>query len=51
MTNPMRPPFSVLRIDHVVLRVKDIEQSIAFYRDVLGCRVEKRRDDLGICAA
>ena len=41
-------PFSVLRIDHVVLRVKDIEQSIAFYRDVLGCQVEKRRDDLGL---
>ncbi|AGU47259.1 putative glyoxalase domain-containing dioxygenase [Variovorax paradoxus B4] len=41
-------PFSVLRIDHVVLRVKDIVQSIAFYRDVLGCQVEKRRDDLGL---
>ena len=49
MTKPMRqPPFSVLRIDHVVLRVKDIERAIAFYRDVLGCTVEKRRDDLGL---
>lgn len=48
MTSPMRPPFSVLRIDHVVLRVKDIERSIAFYRDALGCKVEKRRDDLGL---
>jgi glyoxylase I family protein len=48
MTSPMRPPFSVLRIDHVVLRVKDIERSIAFYRDVLGCEIEKRRDDLGL---
>jgi catechol 2,3-dioxygenase-like lactoylglutathione lyase family enzyme len=49
MTDPMRTsPFSVLRIDHVVLRVKDIERSIAFYRDVLGCGIEKRRDDLGL---
>ena len=38
MTRPMRPPFLVLRIDHVVLRVKDIERAIAFYRDVLGLR-------------
>ncbi|MDP9601506.1 UNVERIFIED_ORG: catechol 2,3-dioxygenase-like lactoylglutathione lyase family enzyme [Variovorax paradoxus] len=49
MTNPMRqPPFSVLRIDHIVLRVKDAERSIAFYCGVLGCTVEKRRDDLGL---
>ena len=26
-------------IDHVVLVVRDIERSLAFYRDVLGCRV------------
>jgi catechol 2,3-dioxygenase-like lactoylglutathione lyase family enzyme len=49
MTSPMRtPPFSVLRIDHIVLRVKDIERAITFYRDVLGCAIEKRRDDLGL---
>ena len=49
MTSPMRtPPFSVLRIDHIVLRVKDMERAIAFYRDVLGCAIEKRRDDLGL---
>lgn len=48
MTSPMRPPFSVLRIDHVVLRVKDMERAVAFYCDVLGCSVEKRRDDLGL---
>ncbi|NVM89508.1 catechol 2,3-dioxygenase-like lactoylglutathione lyase family enzyme [Variovorax sp. SG517] len=49
MANPMRqPPFSVLRIDHVVLRVKDAERAIAFYCGVLGCTVEKRRDDLGL---
>ncbi|MDQ0588563.1 VOC family protein [Variovorax paradoxus] len=48
MTESMQLPFSVLRIDHLVLRVKDIERSIAFYRDVLGCQLEKRRDDLGL---
>lgn len=49
MVSPMpMPAFSVLRIDHVVLRVKDAERSIAFYRGVLGCAVENRRDDLGL---
>lgn len=41
-------PFAVQHIDHLVLRVKDLERSIAFYSDVLGCTVEKRRDDLGL---
>ena len=40
-------PFSVLRIDHLVLRVSSMERSIDFYRDVLGCKVIRRRDDLG----
>ncbi len=41
-------PFSVQRIDHLVLRVVDLERSIDFYREVLGCAVVKRRDDLGL---
>jgi catechol 2,3-dioxygenase-like lactoylglutathione lyase family enzyme len=40
--------FSIQRIDHVVLRVRDIERSVAFYVSVLGCEVKKRRDDLGL---
>ncbi|MBV4553756.1 VOC family protein [Pseudomonas sp. SWRI102] len=40
--------FTLQRIDHVVLRVKDIERSIAFYTSVLGCELKKRRDDLGL---
>ena len=35
-------------LDHVVLRVIDLERSIAFYRDVLGCPVERRLDELGL---
>ena len=40
--------FAVERLDHVVLRVRDLARSIAFYDAVLGCRVVKRRDDLGL---
>ncbi|WP_441248590.1 VOC family protein [Kitasatospora sp. McL0602] len=35
-------------IDHVVLRVVDAEAMERFYREVLGCSVETRRDDLGM---
>jgi catechol 2,3-dioxygenase-like lactoylglutathione lyase family enzyme len=41
-------PFQVLRLDHVVLRVRDPARSIAFFGDVLGCAVVRRRDDLGL---
>jgi len=34
-----RPPFSLNKIGHVVLRVADLERSIAFYTGVLGFRV------------
>lgn len=40
--------FDVKSIDHVVVRAADLERMVAFYRDVLGCPVEKRRDDLGL---
>lgn len=35
-------------LDHIVLRVKDLERMIAFYCDVIGCSLEWRRDDLGL---
>lgn len=41
-------PFSVQRIDHIVLRVRDLDRSAEFYRTVLGCEVVRRRDDLGL---
>lgn len=42
------PPFKLIAIDHVVLRIEDIARSLAFYVDGLGCTVEKVQDDLGL---
>jgi len=44
----MTVPFGIQDIDHVVLRVGDIERAIVFYRDVLGCPVEKVQDGIGL---
>ena len=38
----------VAGIDHVVLRVRDLEAMIAFYSGVLGCPVERRNDAIGL---
>jgi catechol 2,3-dioxygenase-like lactoylglutathione lyase family enzyme len=41
----------VLRIhglDHVVLRVADLDAMLRFYRDALGCPVERRIDEIGL---
>ena len=38
----------ILGIDHLVLRSRDVADLVRFYCDVLGCTVEKRRDDLGL---
>ena len=44
----MQPPFTLQRIDHLVLRVRDVEALRAFYCDVLGCTVERRQDEIGL---
>lgn len=41
-------PFEVRRIDHIVLRVKDLGSMLAFYADFLGCSVEKAKDAIGL---
>jgi len=35
-------------IDHVVLRVVDLTRATRFYEDVLGCRIERDRPELGM---
>lgn len=40
--------FRIRDIDHIVLRVADLERMIGFYCDVLGCKLEWRRPDLGL---
>lgn len=42
------PGFAVARLDHVVLRVRELERSIDFYERVLGCSVDRRRPELGL---
>jgi glyoxylase I family protein len=44
----MTPPFQLAQIDHVVLRVRDIATMQRFYCDVLGCREERRQDEIGL---
>ena len=44
----MTIPFSLQRLDHVVLRVRDVAAMQAFYCDVLGCTVEKRQEAIGL---
>lgn len=41
-------PFRVRRLDHVVLRIRDLAKSLSFYVDVLGCTVERRQDAIGL---
>jgi catechol 2,3-dioxygenase-like lactoylglutathione lyase family enzyme len=42
------PSFSIGGLDHVVLRVRDVDRMVTFYRDVLGCTVEKVQKDFGL---
>lgn len=38
----------IAEIDHVVLRVIDIDAMQRFYCEVLGCREERRQDEIGL---
>lgn len=39
---------SIREIDHLVLRVSDLNAMLAFYCGVLGCTIERRVDDIGL---
>lgn len=41
-------PINIAGIDHVVLRVDDLDAMIAFYATVLGCRLERGPGDAGL---
>ena len=35
-------------IDHLVLRIVDLDRMLHFYCDVLGCTIERRQDEIGL---
>jgi len=41
-------PIPIGGIDHVVLRVEDVDTVLAFYTDVLRCSLERRNDEIGL---
>ena len=40
--------FRIRNLDHVVLRVRNMEAALAFYTGVLGCREERRLEAIGL---
>ena len=38
----------VRALDHVVLRVADLDKMLRFYSEALGCPIERRQDALGL---
>jgi len=44
----VKPPFAVRGLDHVVLRVRELEPALHFYTRALGGVVERRIDALGL---
>jgi catechol 2,3-dioxygenase-like lactoylglutathione lyase family enzyme len=38
----------IREIDHLVLRIVDLDKMLAFYTQVLGCSVERRQDEIGL---
>ena len=38
----------ILGLDHIVLRVRDARRMVRFYCEVLGCKVDRVRDELGL---
>lgn len=38
----------IRELDHLVLRIVDLDRMLHFYCEVLGCRVERRQDEIGL---
>ncbi|MCW8125804.1 VOC family protein [Microbulbifer halophilus] len=41
-------PFKIQQIDHIVLRVSDLQAMMDFYIDVLGCTLEREEREIGL---
>ncbi|MCB1693427.1 MAG: VOC family protein [Pseudomonadales bacterium] len=41
-------PIKFRGLDHVVLRIIDLDAMMHFYCDILGCSVERRSDEIGL---
>jgi glyoxylase I family protein len=41
-------PFAIKGLDHLVLRVRDLDRMVRFYCDVLGCRMERVQAEIGL---
>ncbi len=48
MPNASSPPFTLRGIEHVLLLVRDLESSLAFYQDVLGATLQSRLPQYGM---
>ncbi|OYQ35625.1 VOC family virulence protein [Niveispirillum lacus] len=44
----MVAPFTLLGLDHIVLRVYDIDRMLGFYQTVLGCTLERVQAKIGL---
>ena len=42
------PMLRIREIDHIVLRVTDLDAMLHFYRDILGCPIDRELRDLGL---
>ena len=40
--------FRIRHLDHIVLRVRDVDAMLRFYVDVLGCTLERTQQELGL---
>ncbi len=45
---PSHNPIEIKALDHVVLRTRDLNAMLHFYRDILGCPIERELVELGL---
>jgi len=44
----MTAPYAIRGLDHIVLRVANLDAMLHFYVDVLGCTMERRQEEIGL---